>query len=120
MRKNIFCLSVSAMLLALSFPAQAQQQAKVAKIGWLISTSSSRLTSGRELFRRELRALGYIEDKNIAFESRYADNKFDRLPALADESVRLKVDVLVVSSTAAALAAKKATRTIPIVFSSGG
>ena len=100
--------------------AQAQQPARVPKIGWLISTSASRLTSGREAFRRELRALGYIEGKNIAFESRYADNKFDRLLALADELVRLQVDVLVVSSTAAALAAKKPIRTIPIVFTSGG
>ena len=69
-----------------------------------------------ELFRRELRALGYVEGKNIAFEYRYAENKLDRLPALADELVRLKVDVLVTPATPAAVAAKNATRTIPIVF----
>ena len=70
----------------------------------------------RELLGRELRALGYVEGKNIAFEYRYADNKVDRLPALADELVRHKVDVLVTTSTTEALAAKNATRTIPIVF----
>ena len=117
--KTIIALLVGLTLASLHL-AQAQQPARVPKIGWLISTSASRLSSGREAFRRELRALGYIEGKNIAFESRYADNKFDRLPALADELVRLQVDVLVVSSTAAALAAKKATRKIPIVFTSGG
>ena len=72
--------------------------------------------SGRELFRRELGALGYVEGKNIAFEYRYADNRLDRLPVLADELVRLKVDLLVAPSTITALAAKNATRTIPIVF----
>ena len=67
-----------------------------------------------------LRDLGYVEGKNIAFEYRSADNKLDRLPALADELVRLKVDVLVTPGTSEALAAKNATRTIPIVFFSGG
>ncbi len=66
--------------------------------------------------RRELRALGYVEGKNIAFEYRYSEGKLDRLPALADELVRLKVDVLVTPSMALALVAKNATRTIPIVF----
>jgi len=66
--------------------------------------------------RRELRALGYVEGKNIAFESRYAEDKLDRLPALADELVRLKVDVLVTASTNDVLALKNATGTIPIVF----
>ena len=77
-------------------------------------------STGLELFRQEIRKLGYIEDKNIAFEYRSADNKLDRLPALADELVRLKVDVLVTPGTAEALAAKNATRTIPIVFFGGG
>jgi len=75
--------------------------------------------TGREQLRRELRALGYIEDKNIVFEYRSADDKLDRLPALADELVRLKVDVLLASATPAAVAAKNATRTIPVVFYGG-
>ena len=75
---------------------------------------------GSELLLRELRKLGYVEGKNIAIEYRRADNRLDRLPTLADELIRLRVDVLVTPSTPSALAAKNATRTIPIVFSIGG
>ena len=99
-------------LLAVGTLAQAQQQAKVAKIGWLTSSSA---TGNRALWQA-LGELGYVEGKNIIIEYGHADNKLDRLPALADELVRLKVDVLIVGSTPAALAAKKATGTIPIVF----
>ncbi|HEY7217171.1 MAG TPA: ABC transporter substrate-binding protein [Candidatus Binatia bacterium] len=73
----------------------------------------------RESFRREFRALGYVEGKNIVLEYRSAEDKLDRLPALAEELVRLKVDVLLASATPAAVAAKNATRTIPIVFYGG-
>jgi putative tryptophan/tyrosine transport system substrate-binding protein len=96
--------------------AQAQQQEKVAKIGWLGFRSASGQAPGTQVFRREFRALGYVEGKNIAFEYRDAEGKLDRLPAVADELVRLKVDVIVTASTAGSLAAKNATRTIPIVF----
>jgi putative ABC transport system substrate-binding protein len=99
--------------------AEAQQQAKIPKIGWLGTRSvprSTLSTPGRELFRREFRKLGYVESKNVVVEYRSAENKLDRLPALADELVRLNVDVLVTGSTAATLAAKNATKTIPIVF----
>ena len=71
---------------------------------------------GIELFRREFRKLGYVEGKNITFESRQAENKLDRLPALADELVRLKVDVIITPGANDTRAAKNATRTIPIVF----
>ena len=99
--------------------AEAQQQAKVPRIG-LLGARPAASSTGLELFRQEIRKLGYVEDKNIAFEYRSADNKFDRLPALADELVPLKVDVIVTPGTAEALAAKNATRTIPIVFFGGG
>jgi putative tryptophan/tyrosine transport system substrate-binding protein len=69
-----------------------------------------------ESFQREFGKLGYVEGKNIVFEYRYAEGKLDRLPALADELVRLKVDVLVTPTTPGALAAKNATRTIPHRF----
>jgi putative ABC transport system substrate-binding protein len=69
-----------------------------------------------DMTRRVLRDLGYVENKNVTFEYRYADNKLDRLPALADELVRLKVDLILAASANAAMAAKNATRTIPIVF----
>src|SRR5512132_335057 len=118
--------AIVVLLVGLTLPsvhlAEAQQQAKVPKIGWVGARPALRntvSTSGRELFRRELRKLGYIEGKNMAFEYRSAENKLDRLPALADELIRLNVDVLVTGSTAATLAAKDATRTIPIVFLSG-
>jgi ABC-type uncharacterized transport system substrate-binding protein len=104
------------LTLAFVHSAAAQQQAKVSKIGWLGAGSVSLPTGPRELFWREFRKLGYVEDKNIATEYRYSDNKLDRLPALADELVRLKVEILVAGGSNAALAARDATKTIPIVF----
>ena len=95
--------------------AEAQQAAKIPKIGFLRAGSES-ATSRIELFRREFRKLGYVEGKNITFESRQADNKLDRLPALADELVRLKVDVIITPGANDTRAAKNATKTIPIVF----
>jgi putative tryptophan/tyrosine transport system substrate-binding protein len=97
--------------------ADAQPQAKVPKIGWLGARSAS--APAREVFERELRALGYAEGKNIAFEYRYAEGKLDRLSTFVDELVRLNVDVLLTPSTPAAVAGKNATKTIPIVFYSG-
>ena len=118
-RRGLIHLGVTAILLALSFPVHGQQP-KLSKIGWLGSRSAESLGSGRELFRRGLAELGYVEGKNIIFEYRSAENKMERVSAVADELVRLKVNVLVTSSTAASIAAKNATRTIPIVFLSSG
>ena len=95
---------------------EAQQTAKVVKIGWLIGGSTSSQASRLKAIGSLLSALGYVEGNNIASEFRYADSKADRLPALADELVRLKVDVILAAGPPAALAAKNATRTIPIVF----
>ena len=116
MTKAILLLALCSLLLALSFPAEAQQQGKVFKVGWLATRSASAPAPVLALFRRELRALGYVEGKNIAIEVRSSEDKPDRLPALADELVRLKVDVLFAPSTNEALVAKNATKTIPIVF----
>jgi putative tryptophan/tyrosine transport system substrate-binding protein len=116
--KKLFSL-FTLFLLAAGSSARAEQPAKVAKIGWLETRSSARSTGstpGRELFQRELRKLGYVEGKNLAIEYRSGENKLNRLPALADELVHLNVDVLVTGSTAATLAVKNATKTIPIVF----
>src|SRR4030095_14949082 len=118
-KKTIIVLLIG-IALAPFHLAEAQQQAKVAKIGWLGVRSASGQAPGTEMFRREFRALGYVEGKNIAFEYRDAEGKPNRLPAVADELVRLKVDVIVTASTISALAAKNATRTIPIVFYSAG
>jgi putative ABC transport system substrate-binding protein len=118
MKKRVVGFALGAVLFALALPAEAEQSAKVAKIGGL--GSGGGLASGRELLRRELHALGYVEGKNITLEYRYAEGRIDRFSALADELVRLNVDVLVASSTPEALAFRNATRTTPIVFYSVG
>ena len=117
MSKLIVGAALGAMLFALCPSANAQQQAKVAKIGSLGFRSASGQAPGTEVFRRELRALGYVEGKNIAFEYRDAEGKPDRLPAVAEELVRLKVDVIATASTVGVLAAKNATRNDPHRFS---
>jgi len=105
---------VTLLLLAAGTFTEAQQQTKVSKIGWLSLRSSG--NTGQEIIVRMLRDLGYVEGRNVAFEYRFADNKLDRVPILADELVRLKVDVLITPGTPGALALKKATQTIPIIF----
>ena len=117
-RGRIISSTLAALLFALCSSVEAQQQARIPKIGWL-GVRPAASDTGRELFGREFRALGYAEGKNIIFEYRSAEDKLERLPALADELVRLKVDVLLASLTPAAVAAKNATRTIPIVFHGG-
>ena len=116
MRKQIFCFALCAMLFALSFPAQAQQPGNTPRIGYLEAVSPSISAVRTEAFRQGLRELGYVEGKNIVTEYRYAEGKRDRLPALAAELVRLKVDVIVTAGASATRAAKKATSTIPIVM----
>jgi putative tryptophan/tyrosine transport system substrate-binding protein len=97
--------------------AEGQQQATMAKIGWLSAgTAASGTIVLDPQWLREFRKLGYVEGKNITFEYRFADNELDRLPALAEELVGLKVDVIVTRGTPETLALKKATKTIPIVF----
>jgi putative ABC transport system substrate-binding protein len=109
----IRCLALCALLLALSFPAHAQQTKKVPRIGYLTLTVSS---PGREAFLQGLRDLGYIEGQNIIIEYRHAAGRAERLPELAAELVRLNVDVIVAGASQSARAAKQATKTIPIVF----
>ena len=113
-RKVFIGLTFAALVLAPCPCAYAQQQASIPKIGWLSARRAS--TSGQQTIVGMLRELGYVEGKNVAFEYRFADDKLDQLPALADELARLKVDVLVTPGTPGALALKKATQTIPIVF----
>jgi putative ABC transport system substrate-binding protein len=107
-----------AVLLAISLgvAAEAQQPARIPRIGILIAASTSFYSARVEALRQRLRELGYVEGKNIVIEYRYAEGKLERLPDLAAELVRLKVNVIVTAPTQAALAAKKASATIPIVF----
>jgi putative ABC transport system substrate-binding protein len=113
---NKVILWLVAILLVGAVEGVDAQQAKIPKIGRLLPTSLASSGQRSGLLGRELGALGYVEGKNITIEYRYADNKLDRLPALAEELVGLKVDVLVAPSTPAVLALKSATGTIPIVF----
>jgi len=111
-----------AVVLALSLvlaplAAGAQQRAKVPRIGILSSDAAS---TREEAFRQGLRDLGYVEGQNVVIESRYADGRFEKLPGLATELVRLNVDVIVASPTEAIRAAQGATKTIPIVMAFSG
>jgi putative ABC transport system substrate-binding protein len=102
-------------LFVVSLAAEAQPAGKVSRIGLLISGSSSGFSSRIEVFRQGLRDLGWVEGQHIALEYRFAEN-LDRIPDLAADLVRGKVDVIVTWGTPAAQAAKNATSTIPIVF----
>jgi putative tryptophan/tyrosine transport system substrate-binding protein len=106
-------------LLTAPLAVKAQPGSKVARIG-VLTLSTAPSTPNAEAFRQGLRELGYVEGQNIAIEYRYAAGRADRLPALAGELVRLKVDVIVIQSNVAALAAKHATQTIPIVMANAG
>jgi putative ABC transport system substrate-binding protein len=114
--KKIIRLALCALLFAQSIPARAQQPARIPRIGILIAATTSFYSARVEALRQRLRELGYVEGKNIVIDYRYAEGKLERLPDLAVELVRLKVDVIVTAPTQAALAAKKASATIPIVF----
>jgi putative tryptophan/tyrosine transport system substrate-binding protein len=104
------------LLLALNFPAEAQQQTKIPRIGLLSGASPSTNAPRHEAFREGLRELGYIEGKNIVIEYRYAEGKLDQLRGLAAEVVRLNVDVILTAGPGPTRAARAATVTIPIVM----
>ena len=117
MKKKITVLTLCAMLFALSYSASAQQPKKVPRIGYLSPIDPATESARSEAIRLALRELGYIEGQNIATEYRYAEGKRDRLPELAAELVRLKVDIIVVAGGDTLIrAAKNATKTIPIVM----
>ena len=116
MKRKITVLALSAMLFALCGSVDAQQSGKIFRIGILDSSTASGSAILWEAFQQELRKFGWIEGKNITIEYRFAEQKPERLPELATDLVRLKVDLIVVTSSVPALAAKKATTTIPIVM----
>jgi len=119
LRSMLICLLLIPLLLTVS--AEAQQPQKLHRIGYLSPQDPARASTGSEAIRLALRELGYIEGQNIAIEYRYAEGKQERLPELADELVRLKVDILVVSGGIRGIrAAKNATETIPIVMGGSG
>ena len=120
MKIKITVLTLCAMLFALCSFAEAQQAAKVPRIGFLDGSTALGSAVLLEAFRQELSKLGWTEGKNVAIEYRFGEQNSERLPELAAELVRLKVDLIVVAATPPALAAKKATTTIPIVMANAG
>jgi putative tryptophan/tyrosine transport system substrate-binding protein len=120
MTRKITVLALGALLFALSVPVHGQQTGKIARIGFLDNSTASGSAVIVDAFRIELRKLGWIEGKNIAIEYRFADQKNERVPQLAADLVPLKVDLFVATATPVALAAKRATTTIPIVMVSAG
>ncbi len=116
MKRKITVFALSAMLFALCSSAAAQQKEKVFRIGYLDPSTASGSALLVDAFRKELSKLGWIEGKNITFEYRFAEQKPGGLPELAADLARLKVDLIVVSGTPPAFAAKNATTAIPIVM----
>jgi len=114
--RRVFC----SMLLALPFPAWAQQPKKIPRIGYLSNSDPAGESARSEAIRLALRELGPIEGQNLAIEYRYAEGKFDRYPELASELVRLKVDIIVAAGGGVVQAAMNATKTIPIVMTGAG
>jgi len=119
MDRRTFLAGTGAVLLAAPLAARAQQAGKVWRIGLLDSASDPASVDRWKAFRERLRELGYPEGQNVVFESRWASGQMGRLPGLAKELVDAKVDILVTASSEAALAAKRATATIPVVTATG-
>lgn len=113
-RRRQFLIATAAILTA-PLAARSQQTKKV-RVGYLSSNPPSDTELALDAFRRRLRELGHVENQNLVIEYRYAQGKFGDLPKLAAELVQMKVDVIFVYGTPASLAAKNATKTIPIVF----
>jgi ABC-type uncharacterized transport system substrate-binding protein len=120
MTSRIIRFALGALLLALCFPVDAQEPTKMPQIGFLSAQPAARIANSTNAFRRGLGELGYMEGKNIAIEYRWAEGKIERLPELAADLVRLRVDVIVAGGTPGIRAAKNATSTIPIVFAGLG
>jgi ABC-type uncharacterized transport system substrate-binding protein len=120
MKRKITVLALCAILFALSDSADAQQPGKVFRIGFLDGSTAAGSAVLVKAFLKELSKLGWVEGKNITIEYRFAEGKNDRLPELATDLVRLKVDLIVVTGGPTALAAKGATTTIPIVIANVG
>jgi putative ABC transport system substrate-binding protein len=116
MSQTMVSFALFALLVALSFPAKAQQAGKVPRVGFLAFGSSSGASSSLEAFRKGLGELGYVEGRNIAIEYRWAEGKQERLASLASELIQIKVDIIMASGMSAVMAAKNATKTIPIIF----
>jgi putative ABC transport system substrate-binding protein len=119
MDRRVFISGITLGLLTAPFAAEAQETGKVPRIGFLVLTSPSTASRLLDAFRQGLREVGWVEGQNIVIDYRFAEGKYDRLPDLAAELVRLKVDIIVAVATPGVAAAKNATETIPIVMIAG-
>ena len=120
MKREIFAIALCAILFALCGSVDAQQTGKVFRIGFLDASTASGSAVLVDAFRQELGKLGWIEGNNLSIEYRFAEQTLERLPELAADLVRLKIDLIVVTGGQPALVAKKATTTIPIVMANVG
>jgi putative ABC transport system substrate-binding protein len=118
LNKSLFHVALTGIFFALCVPVSAQQREKVYRIGYLSSGKpSTSIDPGLDAFRQRLRQLGYVEGQNVAIEYRYAELKNERLPELADDLLRIKVDVIVTSPDPPSIrAVQQATRTVPLVM----
>ena len=116
MKKTLRILLAAVAIISFLNIAEAQQTGKIFRIGFLDISTAAGMAILVDSFRQELSKLGWIEGKSITIEYRFAEQKPERLPELAADLVRLKVDLIVTPSTTSALAAKEATTTIPIVM----
>ena len=120
MMKSVLFWLLAIVFLIIAPDADAQQPGKILRIGFLDASTAAGMAGLLEAFQQQMRKLGWIEGKNVTIEYRFAEQKFERLPELAADLVRLKVDLIVVAGTPSALAVKKATATIPIVVTNTG
>jgi len=120
MKKKIILFLAATISLFSVVPTYAQPAGKIPRIGFLDNSTASGMAVLIDAFRQEMSKLGWIEGKNITIEYLFAEQKNERLPELAADLVRLKVDLIVVVSTTPALAAKSTTTTIPIVMTNAG
>ncbi|MEO8329501.1 MAG: ABC transporter substrate binding protein [Candidatus Nanopelagicales bacterium] len=114
--RRAFVAGIAVGLIAAPLAAHAQPAGKVYRVGYLSGAVPTAAAPVIEAFRQRLRELGWVEGQNIVIDYRFAEGRFDRLPDLAAELVRLKVDIIVAAPTPAAVVAKNATETIPIVM----
>jgi ABC-type uncharacterized transport system substrate-binding protein len=119
-RLSVVSLTLSAILFALGLSAEAQQQKKIPRIGFLGNSTAALEENLVEPFRQGLHDLGYVEGKNILIEYRWAEGNYDRFPALIGELVAQKVDIIVTAGTPASLAVKKAAPSIPLIMAAVG
>jgi putative ABC transport system substrate-binding protein len=116
-RFQFLVLLLATAILVSSHPAESQQPSKIPRIGFVVGTGDAKNPGPQvEAFQKGLRDLGYADGKNLVIEYRYAEGNNERFPSLVSELVQLKVDVLIVTALPAILAAKKTTKTIPIVM----